>query len=505
MTSSISIEKKEQILSSRPIVDWKTIGHTLLMVISVVAGGMAFRALVYRSLGPEQSGLLAFTVSIFTLSSTVISLGLPVAVVKFIAARKTSEEGASYLLTGFRLMMIHSFVGFILLAMFIPMVGQWYELPQVVSLRWEIAICAVLAAQLSFYERSFNGMLNMKSGAAINLTNNIARLSFVLLFLSLGIMSTAYGLRAILFASILASGWGIKLIFDVRKQFPDCVKPAKKYVKGLYEYGLPQFGAVVLDQVSYHIGVILSAWFLSKNQVGIYSVAVLMASILWVGPSAIQMLTYPLMSEAWRHQDRDKLSQIIGFSVRICAVLLIPATFGLIYLRKDLIELVFGSQFLPAAEPLAVLACGYCFNAIISRPLGASMGALERPWFDMIRVVVSTSINVGGCLYLLPRLGILGAAWAVTISLIVTSLISYVFIIKLSGVKFSWNNFRITWCVLPVIAYCYLSIEFESVVWKWGMAIGISLLLLLSGWWIGLTKEDRQLVLKNGAGHHGKK
>ncbi len=504
MTSSISIEKEEKILSSRPIVDWRTIGHTLLMVLSVVAGGMAFRALVYRSLGPDQSGLLAFAVSIFTLSSTVISLGLPVAVVKFIAARKTSEEGAFYLLTGFGLMMIHSVIGFVFMALFIPLIGEWYDLPQVVSLRWEISICAVLAAHLSFYERSFNGMLNMKSGAAINLTNNIARLSFVLLFLSLGTMNTAYGLRAILLASILASGWGIKLILDVRKQFPDPIKPVKKYVKGLYEYGLPQFGAVVLDQVSYHIGVILSAWFLSKNQVGIYSVAVLMASILWVGPSAVQMLTYPLMSEAWRKQDHDKLSQIIGFSVRICSVLLVPATFGLIYLRKDLIELVFGLQFLPAAEPLVVLAFGYCFNAIISRPLGASMGALERPWFDMIRVVVSTSLNVGCCLYLLPRLGILGAAWAVTISLIVTSLISYVFIIKLSGVKFSWNNFRITLCILPVIAYYYLSTAPESAIGKWGIAIGISLLLLLSGWWVGLTKADRQLVLKKGAGNHGK-
>lgn len=498
ISSSLPINKKKHLLVSRPAVNWKTIGHALLMVLSVIGGGMAFRALVYRSLGPDQSGLLAFAVSIFTLSSTIISLGLPVAVVKFIAARESSEEGASYLITGFWLMAVHSVVGFFSLAYLIPIIGQWYDIPQVISLRWEISICAVLAAQLSFYERSFNGMLNMKSGAAINLTNNLSRLGFVLIFLYAGLMSTTYGLRAILLASAIASLWGIRLIYDVRKQFPDCRKPTKKCVTGLYEYGLPQFGAVVLDQVSYHIGVILSAWFLTKNQVGIYSVAVLMASVLWMGPSAVQMLTYPLMSEAWRRQDSKKLAQIIGLAVRACALILIPATFGLIYMRKELIELVFGPRFLPAAEPLVVLACGYCLNAIISRPLGASMGALERPRLDMLRVAVATTINVGGCFYLLPRLGILGAAWAQTASLIVTSLISYTFIINLSGIKFSWNNFRIVFCILPVLAFCFLPVSYESLSLKWTVAIGISVLLLICGWWVGLTEEDRQVVLKKG-------
>ena len=504
ISTNINLEKQKQLLVSRPTVNWKTLGHALLMVLSVIGGGMAFRALVYRTLGPDQSGLLAFAVSIFTLSSTVISLGLPVAVVKFIAARESSEEGASYLLTGFWLMMIHSVIGFLALIFLIPFIGQWYEIPQVVSLKWEISICAVLAAQLSFYERSFNGMLNMKSGAAINLTNNIARLGLVILFLTMGIMSTAYGLRAILLASILASSWGIKLLFDLRKQYPDCTKPVKKCISGLYEYGLPQFGAVVLDQVSYHIGVILSAWFLTKNEVGIYSVAVLMASVLWMGPSAVQMLTYPLMSEAWRNQDHEKLSRIIGLAVRYCALLLLPATFGLIYLRHDLITLVFGQNFLAAAEPLSVLACGYCFNAIISRPLGASMGALERPRLDMLRVAVATSINVAGCFYLLPKWGILGAAWAQTASLIVTSLISYTFIIKLSGIRFSWNSFRFAWCLIPVIPFSYLALSFESVYTRWAVAIGISLYLLISGWLIGLTHEDREVVLKKGVGRHDK-
>jgi len=77
---------------------------------------------------------------------------------------------------------------------------------------------------------------------------------------------------------------------------------------------------------------------------------------------------------------------------------------------------VFGQVFSDGATVLAVLAVGQILNSVTG-PLGVMIDMSGRSKFTLLNSVLHFSLQIGLCIFLIPRYGVLGAAVAKTVSI----------------------------------------------------------------------------------------
>ena len=143
--------------------------------------------------------------------------------------------------------------------------------------------------------------------------------------------------------------------------------------------------------------------------VGIYSIAVMAAELMWYVPKA---LAQALLSKSVQagEQSADMLAMR---SSRVTAALMLLICAVAAALINPLIRLFYGADFLPAVLPFFVLLPGVWLNGI-SQVLFANLTAkgLLYPWLAMATAAANVAINM----VLVPRLGAVGAGLASSLS-----------------------------------------------------------------------------------------
>lgn len=86
---------------------------------------------------------------------------------------------------------------------------------------------------------------------------------------------------------------------------------------------------------------------------------------------------------------------------------------------KWLIGLVFGVQYENVTPAFQIIMLGFFVTATFRQPTGNLLVTQRKLWFNTFTGVLSLAVCCLLCLWLIPGLGIEGAAWAYTISLIV--------------------------------------------------------------------------------------
>ena len=168
-------------------------------------------------------------------------------------------------------------------------------------------------------------------------------------------------------------------------------------------------GIVVYNKVD----VIMIGNILNIRAVGIYGVSYrifeiisgIIVTFLWVlYPRLAKLIKYP---EKFSH----RIKLIFAVLVGICVI------FGgaIFWFSKWIILLLFGKDYSEAASVLQILAFVIGLGAISSF-LGMLFRILKLEIYMAIITAISACINILLNLYLIPRLEIIGAAWATLFS-----------------------------------------------------------------------------------------
>lgn len=154
-------------------------------------------------------------------------------------------------------------------------------------------------------------------------------------------------------------------------------------------------------------------YFLGKEQVALYSLAYSLLGVALNISIVLPITLYPYLAEAWNR--RAKYHTFFNMAVKYTLLVLIPSFFGFIVMRKEIITLVSGQAYLPAAGIIPVLAffipfaaLNYLLNQLLL--LRERTGLLAGIY--LCGGVLNTVLNF----VLIPRIGIVGAAWATVIS-----------------------------------------------------------------------------------------
>lgn len=175
---------------------------------------------------------------------------------------------------------------------------------------------------------------------------------------------------------------------------------------------------------------------------GLYTPAIKLAQLVLFPMLAMRSRAAPLLAKLYAQGDRQELQRQMNASTTVSTLFGFVLAIGLFWQRETLLGL-FGPDFVAAAPALVVLAVGM---AVFSITGGVEVllifGPFERLTVFIYSLVVILNITLN--LILIPSMGVLGAAYATTTTVIVRGLISTFVVWHRAGV--------LPWARVPVPA-----------------------------------------------------
>jgi O-antigen/teichoic acid export membrane protein len=158
--------------------------------------------------------------------------------------------------------------------------------------------------------------------------------------------------------------------------------------------------------------------FVPPTQVGVYRVAVQVASLTSFGLMAINTVVAPRFAHLYAQGKMDRLQRLATGSARVVLAVSLALSTLFILAGKPFIILVFGSDFATSYTPMVILVVGQIMNSSVgSVAYLLNMTGHER---ETVRGLAAGALSsVGLNLLLVPVWGIRGAAAATASSMIV--------------------------------------------------------------------------------------
>jgi O-antigen/teichoic acid export membrane protein len=178
------------------------------------------------------------------------------------------------------------------------------------------------------------------------------------------------------------------------------------------------------------VDVLFVAGLSGAEAVGLYSIAVLFAELVWLATEALRLAVRERQANAPRQEAIEVSASCIRMSVLV-SVLMGGA---LAAIAPVGISLVFGSSFSPAVDAVWVLLPAAGAMAAW-RVAGVALNRFERPWFSPAVGLAAISANVALNVILIPSLGISGAALASLISYGLGAVLAGLLLVRAGGLS----------------------------------------------------------------------
>jgi O-antigen/teichoic acid export membrane protein len=376
---------------------------------SLMPLGFITSVLVARAVGPEGKGLLLLLGGLAGAIISFANLGMPFAAIYFY--KQGGYTLGEIVATGFFLTVVPisiAFLGFALLSesfvrIFMGTVDTanfqtvWIWVPLVSSLL-HMLFSPTDALLIRDNEMKLYGI---KAAG----TPSIRIVLTLVLALALG-----WGIIGVLWSDLLAKMIviGVPLYWLAKNGALGSLRLSLKATKDMLRIGLQRYGINLVAMISKRFDAFLIAGLLSVRDVGFFAIALGLLNILKTIPNAT---SWPLVSKLLGKEE-DKLSQFAQVArIQFMFMLILMIIFA--PLVPLFIHIVYGEPFLPATGTVWLILPG-----VISMPLTISGHAYftskGQPGRIIIPFVIATLVQVGINLMLVPQIGVLGGAVAVS-------------------------------------------------------------------------------------------
>jgi O-antigen/teichoic acid export membrane protein len=311
-----------------------------------------------------------------------------------------------------------------------------------------------------------------------NVPVNVAKvvLAFVLLRQGYGLFHLILLLLAC-YVAILGIEWWLMLWHITRPRLridrPFCMTMIRSTSTFLGINGIVAINA--------SLDVILLSRLTNETQVGLYSAAVQFITPLVVINESIIMSVFPEMCKRFT-PGIDGLKRISGQVLELLLAITLPAVVGLSFLAVPALLFLYGNaEFVLASPALRILAWTLVLRTFI-HVLGRDLVASQREQVTLYIVVLSTLLRLVLALILISRFGLIGAAVAALLIVLVEFLLHYAsvsrLLFRLPVVSLTWRPAVASACMAGYLALVQNQ-GFLLVVVSAGLLYAITLLILM--------------------------
>ena len=269
--------------------------------------------------------------------------------------------------------------------------------------------------------RLWNGLQLLSSGGTL-----VGMLVFVVLL--------SKGVTGAVFAWTLAQGIvGVVAVVGARDLWLPLPKIAwagnRAFV--MLVYGV-RLGLVnLLSLINYRIELIILQLYAGLHAVGIYSLAVSLGELVWLGSSAVAAaLVAPMVT--------GEVEPAAGLVARAARNVLVLAVIGGTVLASAapfLVPPLFGSEFRASVAPLLVLIPGIVLFAPGSTIANFFSIKVGKARYSFWMTALSAAATAVAAVIAIPRIGVLGAALASTVGYAGTMLVVYWWFCRLTSMS----------------------------------------------------------------------
>lgn len=376
-----------------------------------------------RALGPEQYGVYAYVYAVVTILAIPGQFGLP-----FLITRETARSQARADWSRLKGVWRWSWrVGAASSAILIlggtavaVLYADAFGNPQITAFAWGLALLPGIVL-IGLHGAVLRGLRNVVLGGFVQ---QALRQSLLLIAvggaLALGLKTdwTASDAMAV-HAMVALTGVLLASLLIQR------VRPSetRRRLAPTYEHSawfkaiLPLAAVGGMQMLLQQTDLIMLGWFTEADRVGLYRVAAQTAALASFALTVINLVVAPYFARLHTNGEHARLQRLVTLSALAVTTFSVPACGVLIAFGGPLLTLVFGADYAGAAATLAILALGRLATAAFgSVGLLLTMTGYER---DAARVLaVAALVNVAGNLILIPNYAELGAAAAMSLSLL---------------------------------------------------------------------------------------
>lgn len=377
-----------------------------------------------RVLGAAEYGAFAYAMAIAGFLTIFADIGLSSVLTR--EAVKSPELRKKYFATAFAVK-----IGLV----FINVALVFFVAPLLTKIEAARALLPLIAFIIIFDTlREFGFGLNralekMEREALVKVITNLAIVGFG--FFLLFKLKSAFGLAI---AYLVGSGIGFLLtVWILRAYLKDLKAVDKKLILPILSVAWPIGLLAVLGAIMINTDMVMLGFWLSAQEVGYYASAQKIIQLLYIFPTLLASAAFPIFTRLAQFNP-DRFRQVLEKVVSGAIAAATPIAIGGVLLSSQIINLLYGAEYLPAANAFAILSTTILIvypSVIITNGLFAFNEQKQFAAFVAIGAFSNAFFNY----LLIPRYGIEGAAFATIGSQLLSNFFVWAKMRRLNGFK----------------------------------------------------------------------
>jgi O-antigen/teichoic acid export membrane protein len=362
---------------------------------------------VGRKLGTTEFGSLNLALSItYILGVLFLDPGLNLSTIQLLISRKNEAGIVSSSVLSLKMLLF----GPLLLGLYLTSLVLGVRLPAF-SVLFLAALFTLFTALLEYLCSLTNAYHRMDLEAFLKIFNRIAIVALGIVALKIGQVSAV--LWAMWTATFLACAvaWMVVRRQIVLVGFTWDAKTMKDALLA----GLPVAGTAIVTAVYLKWDLLVLSYFsIGRREIGWYAGAFKIVEAFAALPTMLGAALFPLMVRL-RGENPDYLDRLLRISTKTVLLVSIPIAAMISLFSGQIISAVYGAQYLPGAQVLAVLVWCivpiflYFYLVFVNIAAGHARQNLLAGCAALVAGLIANAM-------LVPRIGYLGAAWAALIA-----------------------------------------------------------------------------------------
>ena len=177
--------------------------------------------------------------------------------------------------------------------------------------------------------------------------------------------------------------------------------------------------------------------YFSQVDVGLYSMGYTLAGFVLIISSSFFLAYSPYFYKIVNTVDEDQAKAKLGKANMYFIVIVIITSFSIAFLSKELIILFLSKKYLNSYIFIPIISLAYFFGQT-SGLINLFIYQKKKSSVVMWIVIITALINIGLNYLLIPRIGVIGAAWATLISFAFQFIVGYLVSRKYYFIPFNW-------------------------------------------------------------------
>jgi len=452
---------------------------TIVIYFGVVLGFINSIILFPSFLNTEQIGLVRQIISASTLLIPITTFGVNSLFVKFYPFFKDSSSGKKEFFSfNFFIVIVSYTITSLLLYIFFNQIKFVFTQKSNLFIDYFYVVYYILFifSISTLFESYLRARYDTVMSNIVNGVSNRFLTAITILLLSQSIID--FNDLVNLQVAIYSLGLIILLYHSNKKdsisftfKFPE-IRPYFKKIMSFSSYSfLGSFSNIIV----LNIDVLMVTSLLGLSQTGIYTTVFYIGMIIEIPRRAISQISIPFISENIKNQNLTKIENYYK------EISLHQTLIGVLFYLLVIINLDHIFNLIPNSESFisgkdVVYVIGFCKLIIMFFSFNSEIISLSKHYrFTVITIIILAIISIALNLILIPIYGMIGAAFASLVSILIFNIVKHIFIkIKMKISPFSINTFKVIligvilfsfdYYLMPALSNDFISILFKSAV-----------------------------------------